>query len=85
MSIWMKNTDGRSDAVLTMAFVGFVVVVAKTLVSGVTLTFGPESALSFGTLDAAMAGTILTSTLGAYCARRYTEKKFENGNGNGGK
>lgn len=72
MNIWMRNTEGKRDAVLTMTFMGFVVVLLKFLMAGVTL-FG----FSAGEVDASMIAAILTPTLGAYVARRYTDKKHE--------
>lgn len=74
-TIWMTNTAGKSDAVLTMAFVGFLVVIFKVLLSGMKLPFfGAE--IAFGTIDPAMIGAILTPTLGCYVARRYTDAKI---------
>ena len=71
--MWMKNTDGKRDAVLTMAFVAFVVVIVKVLLSGVVIK---KFDVSFGTIDAVTIAACLTPTLGAYVSRRYTDKKF---------
>lgn len=73
---WMKNTDGRPDAVLTMTFVGFIVVVVKILLGGATIEYDGTK-YSFGELDAAVVGALLTPTLGSYVARRWTDKKFK--------
>lgn len=73
--LWMKNTEGKPDAVLTMAFLGFLVVLIKLLVAGGTLTIG-STVLTAGSVDAAMVAAVLTPTLGAYVARRYTDQKF---------
>jgi hypothetical protein len=73
MNFWMKNTDGERDAILTMAFIGFIVVLIKVLLSGVVI--GGKD-LSLGSIDAATIGAVLAPTLGAYVARRYTDRKF---------
>ncbi len=73
--MWIKNSDGKKDAVLTMATFGFIVVLAKVLLGGVSLTIG-QHVVNFGTIDAAVIGAILGPTLGSYVARRYTDKKY---------
>lgn len=69
---WMKNTEGKADAVLTMSVIGFVVVLLKVLFSDVTI-----GDWTFGTIDAGTVAAILTPTLGAYVARRYTDRKVK--------
>lgn len=76
MRFWLKNTVGREDAVLTMAMIGFVIIVMKVLVSGIQLSFG-DKVIAFGSVDASVIGALLTPTLGAYVARRYTDTKFK--------
>lgn len=75
MRIWINNTDGKPDAVLTMTLAGFVVVLVKFLLSNVVLTLADRT-FNFGSVDGSMIGALLTPTLGAYCARRYTDRKF---------
>lgn len=70
--IWIKNTNGKKDAVLTMALIGFVVVLIKILFSGMTVEIMDRS-VNFGSIDGAVVAAILTPTLGAYIARRYTD------------
>jgi hypothetical protein len=70
--IWIKNTEGKRDAILTMSLLGFLVVLVKFALSG--LTIGP---FVFGELDAGVVGALLTPTLGAYVARRFTDRKHE--------
>jgi hypothetical protein len=72
MSIWLKNTRGKRDATLTFALVAFVVVVVKFLLSGVSLAVGDHT-VSFGELESGLVAAMLTPTLGAYCARRFTD------------
>ena len=76
MSFWIKNTNGRQDAILTMALIGFLVVLVKVLLSDVSFVF-LEKTIAFGSIDAGVIGAVLTPTLGAYVARRYTDRKFK--------
>ena len=70
---WMvRNSEGKRDAVLTMTLMGFVVVLVKFIMAGVTV-----AGFSAGEVDASMIAAILTPTIGAYVARRYTDKKME--------
>jgi len=73
---WIKNTDDKRDAILTFALIGFIVVIFKLLVSGGSFLIGGNT-YTFGEITAAEIGAILTPTLGAYVARRYTDKKFK--------
>lgn len=72
---WMKNSNGKRDFVMTMTFVGFCVVLLKVLFSGSSITVGGFS-YDFGSIDSGIIAAILTPTLGAYVARRYTDKKL---------
>jgi len=75
MKLWINNTDGRPDAVLTMTLIGFLVIILKVLLAGSTIVWNGDT-VSFGDIDAATIGAVLTPTLGAYCARRYTNAKY---------
>lgn len=75
--MWVRNTDGEKDAVLTMALIGFIVIVAKVLLAGAIFTFGENKSFQFGTIDAATIAAVLVPTLGAYISRRYTDAKFD--------
>lgn len=77
--IWIKNTSGRKDAILTMAWFGFLVVLLKVLLSGVTMEISGKNFV-FGTIDGAVIAAILTPTLGAYVSRRYTETRYADKN-----
>ena len=71
---WFKNGDGQEDAVLTMAWVGFLVVVFRVLVSGLEIHIWKQD-LKFSTIDAGTIASILTPTLGAYVAHQYNSMK----------
>lgn len=74
-ALWIKNTAGKEDAVLTMAFFAFAGVMVKFMLSGVSVSLSAGHSFSFGTVDAGVIAAILTPTLGAYVARRHTEAK----------
>lgn len=76
MRLWINNTDGQPDAVLTMTLMGFLAILGKFLLSNVSLTLASDHIINFGSVDAMSIAAVLTPTLGAYCARRYTDKKF---------
>lgn len=76
---WMKNSQGNEDAMLTLGVVSLGVILFKFLFS--EMSFG---SVAFGNLDGMVIASILTPTLGAYCARRYSDsvtgKKDQNDN-----
>lgn len=78
MSLWLKNTDGKPDAILTLAAVSVLTVLAKVLLAGVVV-----KSVHLGTPPGAdVIAALLTPTLGAYVARRWGDAKFStNGNG----
>ncbi len=73
MILWIKNTDGKEDAVLTMAFVAFMVIILKVIFGGVEFSTGENFSMNFGVVDAGVIAALLTPTLGAYVARRHTD------------
>jgi hypothetical protein len=75
MNFWIKNTDGKPDAVLTLTIIGFFTCLIKVLASNVALELSGHS-VNFGNVDGASIAAILTPTLGAYVARRYTDRKY---------
>ena len=72
---WIKNTDGKRDAVLTLTLIGFIVIMIKLLLADTVITFNGDT-YKFGELSAAIIAAVLTPTLGAYVSRRYTDRKF---------
>ena len=61
----IRNSRGRPDALLTFSAGAVAAVIAKLLVSGVTI-----AGVGLGTLDAGLAAAVLGPTLGAYTAKR---------------
>lgn len=75
MNIWIRNTENRPDAVLTMTLLGFLIVIVKVLLAGMSVVVNGNT-YGFGTIDAAVIAAVLTPTLGSYVARRYTDRKY---------
>jgi hypothetical protein len=66
--IWIKNTAGKEDAMLTLGVVTLGVVLTKFFLS--EMSFGP---IVFGSIDGGTIAALLSPTLGAYVLRRYTD------------
>jgi hypothetical protein len=76
MKFWIKHPrTGEADAMLTLGVYSLVVVLLKFMFS--ETAFGP---VVFGQLDAGVVAAILTPTLGAYAARKYTDSMTSNKN-----
>jgi|HubBroStandDraft_5_1064220.scaffolds.fasta_scaffold203812_2 hypothetical protein len=65
---WVTNSGGKPDAMLTLGIISLGVVLVKFFIADISI--GP---LVFGQLDGMVIAAILTPTLGAYVARRYTD------------
>ena len=74
--LWIKNTSGKKDAMLTFAFLAFSVVTLNILLA----TFGRVSfngfEISFQSMDAAAMTAYLGATFTAYVSRRWTDSKY---------
>jgi hypothetical protein len=80
--IWIKNSEGKADTMLSFAVMAFGLVFVKVLFGGVPFHIGKE-VYTLAPIDAATIGALLTPTLTAYVARRYTDAKFTDANNNG--
>lgn len=60
---------GQKDTMLTMAVIATLAAVFKFLVNGVAV-----NNINLGTVDATLLAALLTPTLGAYWARKHTDK-----------
>jgi hypothetical protein len=73
---WIKNTNGKKDAMLTFAFYSFLVVTLNILLGTFgTITYG-ENTYSFVPLDSASMTAYLAATFTAYVSRRWTDVKY---------
>lgn len=74
--MWIKNTTGKKDAMLTFATFSFLIVTLNVLLSSIdTLTVG-ETTVIFKALDSTVMAVYLGSTFTAYVSRRWTESKY---------
>lgn len=73
--MWIQNTNGKGDAMLTLGVISLGVVLVKFFLSD--MSYGP---LIFGNLDGGVVTAILGSTLGAYVMRRYTDANAKGNN-----
>jgi len=71
---WFQNGDGHADPVLTMAWVGFIVIIFRVLVSGLKIHVFNQS-LEFSPVDSGLVAALLTPTLGAYVGNHYNNMK----------
>lgn len=74
--LWIKNTAGKPDAMLTFAFYSFLVVTINVLLGTFgTITRG-EVSIQFVPMDAGTMTAYLGSTFTAYVTRRWTDKRY---------
>jgi hypothetical protein len=74
--MWIKNTSGKKDAMLTFATFSFLVVTLNILLSTIsTLSIG-DKVFEFRLMDSAAMATYLAATFSAYVTRRWTDKKY---------
>lgn len=75
--MWIKNTSGSPDAMLTFATVGFLVVTANIILGSLGgLSFGGLQ-LDFQFMGSDIMAAYLGATFTAYVTRRYTDKKYD--------
>jgi hypothetical protein len=73
--IWMlRNSRGRPDALLTFSAGAVAVVLLKVLASGVVV-----GGVALGSIDATLAGAVLTPLVAAYTAKRVAGGKADAG------
>lgn len=73
--MWIKNTSGKPDAILTMAVMTLVVVLIKYFFADTAIEVAAGHSIKFGAADSGAIAALLAPTLSAYVARRYTETK----------
>ena len=74
--MWIKNTDGKPDAMLTFAIIAFLVVVLNVLLAtfGTITIFG--FTFSFVAMESGTMAAFLAPTLTAYVTRRWTSRAY---------
>lgn len=74
---WIKNTDGKKDAMLTFATLSFMAVTLNVFLATIgSLTVG-DVVINFQALDSSVMAVYLGSTFTAYVSRRWTDKKYD--------
>lgn len=74
--MWVKNTSGKKDAMLTFALIAFAVTTFNVFMSTIgSLSVGGFD-ISFQPLDAAIMSTYLGIAFSAYVGRRWTDRKY---------
>jgi len=68
---WIRNSDGKPDAMLTMAIMAYAVVLVKVLVGGMVL-----GSFNFGAIDPSIALALLGPATTGYVIRRYTTARY---------
>jgi uncharacterized membrane protein len=73
---WIKNTDGKPDAMLTFALISFSVVTLNLLLATLGSLSIKDLNFGFEFMDAATMTAYLAATFSAYVSRRWTDKKY---------
>lgn len=77
--MWIKNSEGKPDAMLTFATASFLVVTINIFLSTFTsLTIGDFS-VQFQALDSSIMAVYLGATFTAYVSRRWTDRHYLTG------
>jgi hypothetical protein len=74
--MWIKNTAGKKDAMLTFAMISFMVVTLNIFLatfSGITIG---DTSIQFQALDSSVMAVYLGATFTAYVSRRWTDKRY---------
>jgi hypothetical protein len=80
--MWIKNSRGRKDAMLTFATISFFVVTMNIVLVSFSPVFEKYLSFSFVPVDIAILTMYMSSTFTAYVARKWTDlgKKEEQPN-----
>lgn len=74
--LWIKDPTGDSSVTVTFSVVAMVIICFKLAFGGSVLTM-PHFVWNIQPIDGVIIAALLGPTLGAYVARRYTDKKFD--------
>jgi hypothetical protein len=71
--MWIKNTSGKKDAMLTFATISFAVVTSAIFFGSIgTVTLG-EHSITFTPISSDVMAVYLGATFSAYVSRRWTD------------
>ena len=74
--MWIKNTEGKKDAMLSFATAAFIVVTSNILISTLGMLNIGDVKLTFEAMEASTMTAYLGATFTAYVSRRWTDKKY---------
>jgi hypothetical protein len=74
--MWIKNTDGKPDAMLTFATISFMAVTLNVMLSTIGQISIGGSIIEFQPLDSTTMGVYLAATFTAYVSRRLTDRHY---------
>jgi hypothetical protein len=77
VNIWLKNTDGKRDAMLTFATVSFAIVTIVYLLSSIDEIKYKDLHIDFNLVPIDAMSLYLASTFSAYVARKWTDVKYK--------
>lgn len=72
--MWIKNSSGKKDAMLTFALISFLIVSVDILLEVLSPIFEKTLSISFSTMDTGVMTTYLSATFTAYVARKWTDR-----------
>ena len=74
--MWIKNTEGRPDAMLTFATISFIAITLNIVLTTLgQVSFG-GTVIVFSALDSTAMGVYLAATFSAYVGRRFTDRLY---------
>ena len=75
--MWIKNSSGKKDAMLTFATISFGIVSVNILLSTIQeIAFAGGQTITFQLLDTGTMTAYLAATFGSYVSRKWTDRKF---------
>lgn len=75
--MWINNTEGKPDAMLTFATVAFIAVTLNILLATIGQVNYDGHSVTFTSLDSGTMGVYLAATFSAYVSRRLTDKVYK--------
>ena len=69
--MWIKNSNGRKDAILTFLTLAMVAVLGRYVFGGITFPLWGENVLAIPVFESTPAMVLLGALLPAYIARRH--------------
>lgn len=75
--LWIKNTKGKPDAMLTFAIISFTVITLNILLSTFGTIMFNGNTITFQALDGTIMAVYLGATFTAYVSRRWTDIRYK--------